>query len=402
VISPARIACLDLDTFFVSVERLLDPTLVGQPVVVGGVHGRGVVTSASYEVRAYGVKSGMPAAEARRLAPHAIFVPPRHGVYGDHAAKVRAILDTWCPEVRTASIDEFYLDFRGCENLYRRRGDADDDATIVRVIRAMREQIQADTGLPASVGIGTCRIIAKMASRHAKPANVRMVRAGEERAFVAVEPVRRFPGFGPVTEARLVEAGVLVLGDLLDGVGANWFPKHAEAVRRAVSGEPPPVLAADRPAFQEHDVEGNVGSISNERTFLDDQRDPHVVEAQLRALAERVCWRARQRGTRARTVSIKLRTSDFHTITRSRSIPPTNTEAVVAEVALQLANSYPRTLPVRLLGVRLSNLVGPDVQQPLPLGPAKKPVASALDAVRERFGYDAIRLGAIASRSEPG
>src|SRR5688572_2938217 len=123
------LCCLDLDTFFVSVERLLDPTLVGQPVIVGHAGGRGVVTSASYEVRAFGVRSGIPMGQALRLAPHAVVVPTRHGVYGSYAKRVRELLDRYTPAVQTASIDEFFLDFRGCERLYARRGDVDADAT---------------------------------------------------------------------------------------------------------------------------------------------------------------------------------------------------------------------------------------------------------------------------------
>src|SRR5688572_5132836 len=143
-----RICCLDLDTFFVSVERLLDPSLVGKPVVVGALPGhRGVVTSASYEVRALGVRSGMSVAEAYALAPSAVFVPPRHGVYGDYAARVRAIAEATTPVSQVASIDEMYLDYSGCERLYRRPGDADGDATIARVVRELTARIAERVGL---------------------------------------------------------------------------------------------------------------------------------------------------------------------------------------------------------------------------------------------------------------
>ena len=196
-----RICCLDLDTFFVSVERLLDPALVGKPVVVGARPGqRGVVTACSYEVRAFGVKSGMAISEAVKLAPHAIFLPTRHGVYTPYAGRVREVLVRHTPSVQTASIDEFYLDFTGCERLYRAAGDGDGDATIERTVRAMCAQIRAEVGLPASAGIGVSRTIAKIASGAAKPAGVRMIRAGDERGFLSPLPVRKFPGIGPVTE----------------------------------------------------------------------------------------------------------------------------------------------------------------------------------------------------------
>src|SRR5262245_41374956 len=158
-----RICCLDLDTFFVSVERLLDPTLVGKPVVVGGhPRQRGVVTAASYEVREFGVRSGMSLTRAAELAPHATFLPTRHGVYDEYASRVWEIARTYTPVAQIASIDEMFLDFTGCERLYHRPSDADDDATIERVVRRLTADIQTRVGLPASAGIGTSRSVAKV------------------------------------------------------------------------------------------------------------------------------------------------------------------------------------------------------------------------------------------------
>ncbi|MDP2314373.1 MAG: DNA polymerase IV [Pseudomonadota bacterium] len=398
----ARIACLDLDTFFVSVERLLDPSLVGQPVVVGGRKGsRGVVTSASYEVRTLGVRSGMPMMEAARLAPNAIFVPTRHDTYGPYAAQVRAVLERYCPVVRTASIDEFFLDFAGCERLYARPGDIDADATILRVVRELREAIQAEVKLPASVGIGTTRPVAKMASGRAKPAGVLLVRAGEERAFAGPLPVRRYPGIGPVAEARLAGMGITTLGQLLEvpdedarvGALAASLRVGLGAGLRAGGGTRLP--ERDRPAFQEHDASAE-GSLSNERTFFVDVGDTLVAEDALRALAERVTWRLRRRGARARTITLKLRFADFTTITRGRSVPPTHNESDVLAVVFDLLRgAWPKRARIRLLGVQLSNLVEPDPQVAL-FAPPRPRMGAAIDAVRDRFGYDAIRMGAVA------
>lgn len=407
-VAAPRICCLDLDTFFVSVERLLDPSLIGKPVVVGARPGqRGVVTAASYEVRALGVRSGIAIAEAVRLAPHAIYLPTRHGLYAPYAGRVRAVLVRYTPVVQTASIDEFYLDFAGCERLYHAGGDVDDDATIERTARAMCERIRAEVGLPASAGIGVSRAIAKIASGVAKPAGVRMVRHGDERGFLAPLPVRKFPGIGPVMERRLVGSGIATLGDLVDlppGPLRARFAGLVERVGRELAGQVTTALGRDRPAFLEHDADGTaVGSISNERTFADDVGDPAAVERQLLALVERVCWRARSRGIRARTVTLRWRWSDFVTITRGRTIPATHRDADVWRTVRDLAGAARARRPgvrVRLVGVQLSNLVRADRQLDLPLdGPDRPPVGAALDVVRDRYGFDAIRLGSAGDRS---
>src|SRR6185436_19745793 len=212
-----RICCLDLDTFFVSVERLLDPSLRGKPVVVGGLPGqRGVVTSASYEVRAFGVRSGMSLTEAVKLAPNAIYLPTRHGVYGDYADRVWGIAESYTPLRRIASIDEMFLDFSGCERLHARPGDAGPDATIERVVRALTDEIEASVGLPSSAGIATRRSVAKVASGVAKPRGVLLVPAGAERGFLGPLPVRKLPGIGPVAEDKLQALGLTTLAHFME------------------------------------------------------------------------------------------------------------------------------------------------------------------------------------------
>ena len=396
----ARIACLDLDTFFVSVERLLDPRLEGVPIIVGGRKGsRGVVTSCSYEVRQLGVRSGMPMGEAERLAPDALFLPTRHSTYGPYAEQVKAIAERFCPVVQTASIDEFFLDWHGCDRLFSRPEDPDADAAITRNAWQMRDAIQAEVGLPASVGIGSTRTIAKIASGRAKPAGVFMVHVGEEWDFLAPLPVRKYPGIGPSMEARLLNRGIHTLGDLLclePGPRRQYFEGLVERLRRDLAGQGPP-LGRDRPAFMEHDPAGQtVGSISNERTFHADVGDRAEILSQLQGLSERVAWRARKRHLEARTVSLKLRYADFQTLSRSRTGPATSSGAAIYRVVQELfEEANTRALPVRLLGVGLSNLVGEAPQLKLPFDEGKRaPVTRALDAVRESFGYDAIQVGA--------
>jgi DNA polymerase-4 len=189
--SEPRICCLDLDTFFVSVERVLDPSLEGKPVVVGGRPGsRGVVTAASYEVRGLGVKSGMSLVEAGRLAPHAVYLPTRGDTYSDFADKVRDIARRYAPTVVIASIDEMFLDLSGCERLYGRAGDESGDVAIERAVLDITRAIDDELGLPASAGLATSLVMAKVASSLAKPRGVMLVPAGVERAVLAPLPVR--------------------------------------------------------------------------------------------------------------------------------------------------------------------------------------------------------------------
>src|SRR5262249_3819676 len=270
-----RICCLDLDTFFVSVERLFDPRLVGQSVVVGGHPGqRGVVTSASYEVRAFGVRSGMSLTRAFELAPHAISIPTRHDVYGDYAEKVRRIAEGYTPVSQIASIDEMFLDFSGCERLYQASADEGGDATILRVVRRLTAEIDARTGLPASAGIATSRSVAKVASGLAKPQGVLLVPAGAERTFLAPLSVRKLPGIGPVAEERLVALGLRTLADVAVApatVLRRIFGAWTATIQAGCRGEGENLLGRERPAFEEHDPTGCVvGSISNERTFRED------------------------------------------------------------------------------------------------------------------------------------
>ncbi len=399
-----RLCCLDLDTFFVSVERTLDPSLEGQPVVVGGRPGtRGVVTACSYEVREVGVRSGMSLTDAGRLAPDAIYLPVRDGVYSEFSAKVRKIASRYSPVIQVASIDELYMDFVGCERLYRQSGDRSDDAAIERTVREMTAVIKDELGLPSSAGVGTSRSMAKIGSGLAKPAGVLLVPAGSEAALLAPLPVRKLPGIGPVAEKKLERAGLRTLGQVAAMPLADLrriFGAWAEHVKDSARGLGAADLSRDRPAFREHDVEGDsVGSISNERTFRADVGDSTTIESQLCSLCERVCWRARRRGVKARTVTVKLRYSNFRTLTRSRTISPTSSEIEVYPVVKDLyIGARDGRRRVRLVGVALSHLGLFDSQLALFKNDRRR--EAAVDAIRERFGYDAVRLAGGSRRRE--
>jgi DNA polymerase-4 len=400
-LSRPRICCLDLDTFFVSVERVLDPTLEGKPVVVGGQPGtRGVVTAASYEVRRLGVKSGMSLIEAGRLAPDAVYLPTRHETYGKYAERVREIARRYAPVVVVASIDEMFLDLSGCERLYGRRDDENDDengdVAIERAVLELATAVDAELGLPASAGLATSTVVAKVASSLAKPRGVMLVPAGVERDILGPLPVRSFPGIGPVSEGKLRAAGYETLAAVAEAPLAELrkiFGAWAPSIVRGVQGQGSGVLGRERPAFAEHDPEGEtVGSISNERTFMADSADPDALESVLCGLCERVCWRARKRHVKARTVTVKIRYADFHTLTRSRTLSPTSSELELYPVVKEmLATSRTRPLALRLLGIQLSNL---GVFEQLSLFDQHDRVGAVVDGIRERYGFSLISLGA--------
>jgi len=398
-----RICCLDLDTFFVSVERLLDPRLLGQPVIVGGLPGqRGVVTAASYEVRALGVRAGMSLKNAYTLAPHAIYLPTRHGVYGEYAERTRRIAEGYTPVSQIASIDEMFLDFSGCERLYFAIGDSSPDQTIERTVRRLTDEIASSVGLPSSAGIATSRSLAKVASGLAKPRGVLLVPAGAELSFLSPLPVRKFPGIGPVAEQKLHAIGLLTLGQLEAAplsVLRKALGAWAEPIQQSCRGFGAHELGRERPAFQEHDpTDCALGTLSNERTFREDVRDPACIDAMLCALCERVCWRARKRGVKARTVTLKLRYADFQTLQRSRTLTPTCSELELYPVIRELfRRARSRRTAIRLLGIRLSNL-RPQAAQ-LSLFDHSEPLHRAMDRVRQRYGYDALRI-ALADSGE--
>ncbi|MEE9385965.1 MAG: DNA polymerase IV [Nannocystaceae bacterium] len=396
-----RICCLDLDTFFVSVERTLDASLEGKPVIVGGRPGqRGVVTACSYEVREFGVRSGMSLTQAAQLAPRAIFLPVRHGTYGDYAKRVVHIAERFSPVIRVASIDEMFIDFRGSERLYHAPDDATDDETIERVVWQLTDAIAGELGLPSSAGIATSKVIAKVASGLAKPRGVLMVPAGQETELLAPLPVRKFPGIGPVAAKKLEAAGILTLGQLADmpyNKLTHVFGAWTGNVYRGVHGHGSADMGPARRAFREHDPSGEtVGSISNERTFREDEGDPTVLDSMLCALCERVSWRARKRGVKARTVTLKLRYADFVTLSRSKTTSPTHSEKHVLGIVRELyRRANTTTGKIRLLGVALTNL-GPGEQ--LNLFENQDRLHTVVDHVRARFGFDAVRLAAASTR----
>lgn len=383
---PRSILHVDLDAFFVAVERRADPTLLGKPVVVGadpkGGQGRGVVAAASYEARAYGIRSAMPISEAWRRCPHAVYLPGRHALYARVARKVRRLFRGVTPAVEPVSIDEAYLDLTGTERLH-----GPPRATAER----LRQRILEETGLSASLGLATSRVVAKIASELAKPAGFLDVWPGREAALLAPLPIERMPGIGPATRARLLEFNVRTLGELarieppfLEAVFGEWGPLLHDRARGA---DATLVEAVERPK-----------SISRETTFETDTTDLETCEATLFHLAERAARDLRGHRLTARTVVLKLRYRDFTTVTRRTTLAtPTDSDRVIASHARELFRAtYARRVAVRLLGVGLQGLVQAAPQLDLftePRALAWERLVGALDRLRGRWGFDAVRTG---------
>jgi DNA polymerase-4 len=376
-----QILHLDLDAFFVSVERILDPRLRDRPVIVGGdPRGRGVVASASYEARRYGVRSAMPLARAQTLCPGAVFVRSRHGRYLEFSREVHGILKTYAPVVEAASIDEFYLEMTGCERLH---------GNLFAAAGRIKRQIHKRLELPSSIGLGTNKLIAKIATNLCKPDGLLWVFPGEEASLLAPLPVGHLPGIGRRTRDRLQELGVRTIGDLsrfppalLSAVFGAWGRQMSERARGLCLS---PVAESWAPK-----------SISRETTFETDTVDPRILEATLCRLVERAGHALRRQEMTAATVGLKLRYADFQTLSRSRTIPASDDDVTLFRAARALLEkAFTRRVRIRLLGVKLSSLAARDPQGALfdrqeHLRRAR--LLRSADRVREKFGADALHL----------
>lgn len=382
---PPRIMHLDLDAFFVEVCRQRHPELRGVDLlVVGGRRdSRGVVQSASYGAREFGVRSGMPIAQAARLCPEATFFQGSFVHYRDASRAVRAVLARHSPVVAMASLDEGYLDFSGTEGLY--------PVSLLPVAEGVRDDVRRETGLDASVGIGANRMIAKLASDYAKPRGICEVRAGWEEGFVAGLELRALPGIGPRTGERLRQVGLTRVAEvqrLSEAELGRLVGDYARELKWRAHGNGTTALHAGRPAR----------SVSRETTLPRDVRDMGELDAILVRFAGLVGADLRAGGLVARTVVLKLRHGDFHTITRRRTLEqPTDLDAeLLAPVRALLAPAFHeatrRRQGVRLIGLAATNLA-PAEPADLFESPARtrlRELTAAVDRVRERFGYDAV------------
>ncbi len=374
---------VDLDAFYVEVERQADPSLRGKPVVIGGIGPRGVVATASYEARKFGVHSAQATAVARRLCPQAIFMRGNHDLYREVSKKFMNILREYSPSVVPVSVDEAYIDMTGSERLY---GVPIDSAEMIR------EAVRGELGLPASIGIGPSKLVAKVSTEHAKPDGIFQVRQIEAEAFFAPQPVRNLPGIGPKAGEALALLNISTLGELAVAptgpLRRALGPNHADYVRRRAKG-------IDNSPLRE---KAKSKSISAETTFETDVSSRRELEKVLKRLSERIGTRLRKSRLRARGASIKLRYGDFTTITRQRTFPaPGDGDQTIYDTAhaLLVTAMRQRGDPIRLIGVAVNGLGEQAAQLSLldanPM--ADSDTSEALDAIRERYGSGAISRG---------
>jgi DNA polymerase-4 len=377
---------VDMDAFFVSVEELFDPSLRGKAVVVGGSPDqRGVVSAASYEARKFGVHSAMPLRTAGRLCPHAIFIPGQPGRYRDYSKRVHAVLCEFTPQVEMASIDEAYLAMTGTERLH---------GPPLRAAQKLHDRVIGETGLRCSVGIATSRLLAKVASDAAKPHGMLWVPPGSEEAFLAPLPVRKIPGVGKRTEEELTKLGLRFVGDIaaLDsGFLSSRFGKWGLALAGKAKG-----LDAGGYFDAEVGEDTDPKSISHESTFGTDTADATVLEATLAKLSQMVARRLREHALFARTISIKLRYSDFSTFTRAHTLDvATQIDLDVIEHSRLLFRKTWSGAAVRLLGVQVSGLEASEGQLSLlesERGRKWRNALGAVDHLRDRFGERSVSL----------
>lgn len=371
---------VDMDAFFVEVERRDRPDLRGRPVVVGGTGNRGVVAAASYEARTFGVNSAMPMVHARRLCPKAVVLPPDHRKYRAASEDVFAIFRSVTPLVEGLSLDEAFLDVSGLRHHY---------PDAVAVGSEIRARLRTELNLPASVGVAINKFLAKLASEAAKPDGLRHVPADQNLVFLHALPVRSLWGVGQATHAALERLGVTTVGDLADVPAATLIKHLGQAAGNhlhelAWGRDPRPVVP-----------ESVAKSISVEETYERDLEGKEAVEGELLRHADRLAARLRAAGVAGRTVTIKIRFADFTTITRSEKLESSTDVArdVYRSARDLLGNVALAGRPIRLVGVGMTSLTAASAPRQLAVDrPARwDDLAEAVDQVRSRYGTGSIR-----------
>ncbi|MBM4072530.1 MAG: DNA polymerase IV [Planctomycetes bacterium] len=383
---------VDMDAFYASVEQRDRPELRGKPVIVGGVKGRGVVSAASYEARKFGVHSAMPISTARRLCPQGIYLPVRMSHYAAISRQIRSIFLSFTPLVEPLSLDEAFLDVRGCEGLF---------GSVPDIARQIKQRIRAETGLIASVGVAPNKYLAKLASDVGKPDGYIVLLPEKVGEFLSPLPVSRIWGVGAKSEKRLHDIGIRTIGQIAampERLLSDRFGEMGRHIWQLANGQDDRTVVPDREAK----------SVSTETTFAQDIGDRAILRVWLLELVDHLASRLRHEQIWARTIDLKIRSSDFRTVTRSTTLAePTNVTNVIWKAAADL---FERSLtsdlmPVRLLGVGATKLTREPIVQGNLFEQNQHPQQAALDqtidTIRAQFGTGSIGRGILLNR-RPG
>lgn len=369
------IAHFDLDSFFVSVEVLKDPSLRGKPVIVGGWE-RGVVAACSYEARAYGIHSAMPSSKARLLCPQAIFIKGSYADYSKYSRMVMQIIASKAPLFEKASVDEFYLDLTGMDKFF----------DPLQWTIELRQQIMKETGLPISFGLSSNKLMAKIATNQAKPNGYLQIPFGKEKDFLAPLPAAEIPGVGAHTQEVLKAMGILSISDIFNA-GADVLEERLGKWGTDLWQKSQGIHTSEVSPYHE------AKSISSENTFDENKTDTVFLTAELVRLTEKICHELRQDDKVAGCVAVKIRYHNFETTSRQTTMSYSSADDEIIPVVRALfAKLYRRGTPVRLLGVRLSELTHNAVQADLFSDKEKKSgLYKAIDDVKNRFGKISVK-----------
>lgn len=383
------IAHLDLDCFFVSCERIKNPALIGKPVVVGGnATSRGVVSSASYEARKFGIHSAMPSAEAKRLCPEAVFLPPDFNTYSELSKNVNRFLLQVAPLLEPASIDEFYMDLTGCHRIY---------PDLMKFGLLVKDYLRSELKLPSTLAIASSKLVSKVAVNEVKPDGLVRIESGKEADFLRPLLISAMPGIGKVTGREMERLGIKTLGDIQ--IASDVFLKShfgmwgLEFKKAALGIDLSPVIPWEEPK-----------SIGRETTFERDTSDREYLLSVLSSFAEECAVELRQYGFKARTVTVKFRLPDFTTFERSRTIASTCYENEIYQTAERLFSEHQKpSAKLRLIGVSVSHFSRSEDTRTLFSDAEyekRDQISKSLDAIRTKYGFEAIHMGSSLRRSE--
>ncbi len=379
---------LDMDAFFVSVERVLNPKLEGKPVIVGGdPHGgRGVVAACSYEARKFGLHSAMPIRTAYKLCPHGIYLHGHYDEYVRYSKAVKNILTNYAPVIEQASIDEFYIDFTGCSHLY---------GSYPSLASKLQREINKKLHLPCSIGISGNKVTSKIASDYKKPNGITYISPGGEKKFLAYLSVQVIPGVGKVTLKELNQKGIYFIRDITNlpqDYFAAAFGKHGIDLWNKANGGGPEYLTVER----------EQKSISHETTFLNDILSIKKIEETLFDLSAKLSQSLKENNWISSTITLKLRYSDFKTLTKAKTIKHSDDPIIIYNIVKNLfEKSYTRRVAVRLIGIKVTNFMESSSQQFLfdDIFIKRGKIIDAINTIRTKYGYSVIQMGAKTSIS---